>query len=57
MFLTASEVAKMLRLCQSSVYSMIRRNELPHIRFGSAFRMPKAAVEKWIDENLKGVKE
>ena len=52
--LTASEVASILGLGLSTIYLLIRRNELPCIRFGRAVRVRAEDVEKFIDSNSEG---
>ncbi|HUV26563.1 MAG TPA: helix-turn-helix domain-containing protein [Anaerolineales bacterium] len=52
--LTASEVASILGLGLSTIYLLIRRNELPCIRFGRAVRVRAEDMEKFIDSNSEG---
>jgi len=54
--LTASEVASLLGLGVSTIYLLIRRNELPCIRFGRAVRVRTDDVEKFIEANAEGQK-
>ena len=54
--LKASEVASILGLGLSTIYLLIRRNELPCIRFGRAVRVRTDDVEKFIEANADGEK-
>ena len=49
--LTASDVANALGLGLSTIYLLIRRGDLPCIRFGRAVRVRPEDVEKFIDAN------
>jgi excisionase family DNA binding protein len=39
--LTVKEVAALLGVCRATVYGMIERRELPHLRHGSLIRIPR----------------
>lgn len=54
--LKVSEVASILGLGLSTIYLLIRRNELPCIRFGRAVRVRTDDVEKFIEANADGEK-
>jgi excisionase family DNA binding protein len=45
-FLTPSEVRAYLNLSRNTVYELIRRNEIGHVRFGRTIRIPKAALRQ-----------
>lgn len=45
-FLTPSEVQAYLNLSRTTVYDLLRRNEIQHVRFGRAIRIPKAALKQ-----------
>ena len=47
--LRANEVAKMLGLGRSKVYEMTKTGELPVLRVGTAVRVPKQELLKWIE--------
>ena len=47
-FLTVNEVAARWRVSRMSIYRLIHDGELPHVRIGSAFRIPTEAVENYI---------
>ena len=56
LLLKPREVAEALRIGRSLVYGMLASGELPSIRVGRCIRVPKASLEKWINdhENAKG---
>lgn len=43
-YLTPFEVQAYLGLSRGTVYELLRRNEIPSVRFGRAIRVPKAAL-------------
>jgi len=50
LLLRAGDVAKLLRLGRSKVFAMLTAGELPVVRIGRSVRVPRAALERWIDE-------
>jgi excisionase family DNA binding protein len=42
-FLSPDEFRQYLGLSRNGVYELIRRNEIPHVRFGRLIRIPKSA--------------
>lgn len=58
-FLTVTEVAEVMRVSKMTVYRLIHAGELPAIRVGKSFRVPKAAIGQllditWSDERQTG---
>jgi excisionase family DNA binding protein len=49
--LNAHEVSKILSLGISTVYLLIKRKELPCVRFGRAVRVRSEDLEKFIEAN------
>ena len=43
--LNVNEVAEMLDLSRNSIYSGLKRGEIPHIRVGKRLLIPRAALE------------
>jgi excisionase family DNA binding protein len=43
-FLTVEELAAWLRLGRNTAYEIVRRGDVPHVRFGRSIRIPKAAL-------------
>jgi excisionase family DNA binding protein len=48
--LTVSEAASLLGLSRNSAYQGIKRNEIPHIRVGKRFLIPRQALERLLNE-------
>jgi excisionase family DNA binding protein len=46
------EAAEVLGISRSKVYEMAYRGELPTIMIGAARRVPRRALEAWIDDQL-----
>ena len=47
--LTVTEVAATLRISPQTVRCLIRRDELPGVRVGNLYRIPKAAVARLVN--------
>lgn len=47
--LTVRQVADYLRVAENSVYSSIRRGEVPSVRLGRRVLVSKAALGRWLD--------
>jgi excisionase family DNA binding protein len=45
-FLTPSEVQAYLNLSRSTIYDLLRRNEIRHVRFGRQIRIPKSTLRQ-----------
>jgi excisionase family DNA binding protein len=52
--LRPEEAGRMLGFSRSKVYGMLAAGELPAIRAGKSVRIPRAALERWIEENTVG---
>jgi len=52
--LTVKDVQARLKLGRTSVYSRIRRGELPSVRLGTAVRIPAEAHAAWIAAHTAG---
>ena len=53
LLLKAEEVAKLLRIGRSKVFAMLAAGELPVVRLGRLVRVPRAALEGWIEERTQ----
>jgi excisionase family DNA binding protein len=51
--LRVGEAAELLRLGESTVKLMIRRGELPVVRYGRAVRIPRGDLEKWVADRTE----
>lgn len=52
--LRPEEAAQLLGICRAKAYGMIASGELPSIRAGKSVRVPRLALERWIDANTTG---
>lgn len=50
---TVPEVAKLLKLSQSNLYKLVKREQIPHIRIGKSIRIRHADLTKWLDEQTQ----
>ena len=50
LLLRSGEVAKLLGLGRSTVFAMLAAGELPVVRIGRSVRVPRVALERWVDE-------
>jgi excisionase family DNA binding protein len=48
-FLTVSECSEWLRLGKSTIYSLVQKNEIPHIKVGGKILFERAKIKIWID--------
>jgi len=53
MLLKPSEVSQALGIGRSLVYELISQGEIPSVRVGRCVRVPKASLEKWINDHEK----
>lgn len=44
-----AEVSKLTGLCRGSVYSAIRRGDIPYLRVGKRILVPRSALEKKLE--------
>jgi excisionase family DNA binding protein len=47
-FLSVEETRRYFGLGRSTIYELLRRKELPHVRFGRVIRIPRVALEKFL---------
>ena len=52
--LTVQEVSKYLRVHPSTIYRMLKKNQLPAFRVGSDWRFTVEAIDKWREEAEAG---
>ncbi|QJC21296.1 helix-turn-helix domain-containing protein [Arcanobacterium buesumense] len=48
-FFTVAEVADMTRVSRMTVYRMVHSGELPAVRVGNSYRVPKSAVDQLLN--------
>lgn len=51
--LTVPEAAKLLRISRNLAYELVARHELPSIRFGRVIRIPRSALNAWMEERTR----
>jgi excisionase family DNA binding protein len=54
LLLRPEEAGQVLGISRSKVYAMLNSGQLPSIRAGRTIRVPRAALEKWIEGNTVG---
>jgi excisionase family DNA binding protein len=47
-FLSVEETRRYFGLGRSTIYELLRRKELAHVRFGRVIRIPRIALEKFL---------
>ncbi len=57
LLLKAPEVAKLLGLGRSKVFAMVAAGELPFIHIGRSVRVPREALEQWIRDHTREVRD
>jgi len=53
--LTVEEAARVLGISRSSAYGAARRGELPIVRIGRRYVVPRAALERLLDQDGRPV--
>lgn len=51
-FFTVAEVAEMTRVSRMTVYRMVHSGDLPAVRVGSSYRVPKSALDQLLSGGL-----
>ena len=51
------EVAEYLHLSVSMVRKMVRFKSIPFCRMGVKLLFPKSEIDKWLNNNIDGIKE
>jgi excisionase family DNA binding protein len=52
--LRPEEAGRILGFSRSKIYQLLASGELPSIRAGKSVRVPRLALEKWIEANTTG---
>jgi len=45
-----SEIAEYLGVSRELVYSMVSKNEVPHVRISSRILFKRDSIERWLEE-------
>lgn len=48
-----NEAAQIMGVSTTTVYRLIREKNLPHIRLGKLYRIPKSRFYEWLERNPK----
>lgn len=48
MTMTVDEIAEELQVSTTTIYTMVRQNEIPHIKVRGRILFHKATIEKWL---------
>ena len=52
-FFTVGELAEFLKVHHTTVYRLVKRQDLPAFKVGSDWRFSKKAIEKWLAARQK----
>lgn len=52
-FVTVAEVADLMRVSKMTVYRMIHSGDIPAIRVGKSFRVPRSAVTQLVGQEME----
>ncbi len=52
--LSVAETARLLGICESKVYRLVREGSLPHLRIGRRLIIPTTALQEWIGAQVRG---
>lgn len=50
--LNSKETAEYLGLCETNILKYLRSGEIPSIRMGRRYLIPKEALDKWLNEQV-----
>ena len=53
--LTVHDIARLLRVHEKTVYELVRRGAIPHIRLGRCVRFSLEDVTRWLGSRKEGV--
>lgn len=51
--LKVADVAALLAISKAKAYALIKRGDIPSVTVGKSVRVPRRALEAWIDENTR----
>lgn len=53
-FMTVAEVATLMRVSKMTVYRLVHHGDLPAVRVGRSFRVPRQAVHDYLRDSYHG---
>jgi len=51
-FLTVAEVAEMMRVSKMTVYRLVHSGDLPAVRVGRSYRVPRHALQDYLSSGF-----
>ena len=54
-FFTVQELAQYLRMRPITIYKHASKGDLPAFKVGATWRFKKSSIDKWIEEQEKGI--
>lgn len=51
--LKVEQVAQLLAVSRSQAYALVREGRIPSVKVGNAIRVPRRALEAWLDEQTR----
>jgi len=55
-YLTVYQVAEYLGISNSTVYKNLIKKEIPAVKIGRQWRIPKSRLENWINKKLNEIR-
>ena len=52
--ITVREIATYLRISLPSAYKLVNSGEIPHVKVGCRYIIPRYGFNYWLDQNLTG---
>lgn len=49
-YYTPIQIARMLGVRANTIYVLIRQGEIPAIKIGNGYKVPKALFEEWVEK-------
>lgn len=50
MIYTVEEIQKILGICKSSAYSLVKKGEFSCVKIGSTYRISKNSFDEWLNQ-------
>ena len=51
-FLTVEEVQHILRIGKNSAYDLCKKSDIPCVKIGGSYRIPKDEFHKWLEQQI-----
>lgn len=53
---TVDEIQKILGICKSSAYSLVKKGEFSCVKIGSTYRISKSSFDEWLNQQKENKK-